>query len=95
LKDELGDVFKINCEIFNESVAAFFVTGRMNERVEYTGNLCQIDCGSLNQSQNESGKKVDSTVVPMEVGFQGVLKFSMLVRRASESLLAGGPNCFT
>jgi hypothetical protein len=95
LEDESGDVFKINCEIFDETMAAFFVAGRMNECVEYTGNLRQIYCGSLDQSQNESGKKVDSTVVPMEVGFQGVLEFSMLVRRASKSLLAGGPNCFT
>jgi hypothetical protein len=83
-EDESRDVFEINCEIFDKAVTAFFVTGWMNECVEYASNLSKIHRGSLDQGEDESGEKVDSTVVPMEVGFQGVLEFCMLVRRASD-----------
>jgi hypothetical protein len=83
LKDESGDFFEINCEISNETMAAFFVTGRMNKRVQDGSDLCKIDGGLLNQGQNESGEKVDSAGVPVEMRFQGVLEFSMLFRRAS------------
>jgi hypothetical protein len=62
--------------------------------VDAPGNLSEVDSGSLDQGEDESGEEVDSTFVPMEVGFQGVFEFCMLVRRASKFLFAGGPNCF-
>jgi hypothetical protein len=94
LENESGDFFEINCKIFNETVAAFFVTGWLNERVKNAGNLSKVDGGALDQGEDESGEEVDSTLVPMKVGFQGLLEFCMLFRRASKFLFAGGPNCF-
>ena len=84
----------IDCKIFDKTVAAFFVAGWFNERVQDSSNLCEVDGGLLDQGQNESGKKIDSPAVPVEVGFQGMLEFCMLFRRASKFLFAGGPNCF-
>ena len=93
MEDESGDVFKVNLEILDEPVAAFFVTGRMNKCVQNGSNLSEVHCGSLNQGEDESGEEVDSTGVPVKVGFQGLLEFCMLFRRASD-LCAGGFNCF-
>ena len=73
-------------------MAALFIAGWLNKRVEHTSDLCEVDGGSLDQGNDESGKKVDSTVIPIKMGFQGLLKFCMLVRRASD-LFAGGLNC--
>jgi hypothetical protein len=47
LEDESGDVFKVNREIFDKPMAAFFVTGRLNKRVQDAGNLSEVDSGSL------------------------------------------------
>lgn len=94
LKDESCDFFEINCEISDETMAAFFVTGRLNKCVQDAGNLCEVDSGSLDQGKDKSGEEVDSAGIPVEVGFQGLLEFCMLFRRASKFLFAGGPNCF-
>jgi hypothetical protein len=84
LEDETGDVFKVNCEILDEPMATFFVAGRMNECVQDGSDLSEVDSGLLDQGEDESGEEVDSTVVPVEVGFQSVLEFCMLFRRASD-----------
>ncbi len=106
VEDEPGNVFKVNLEIFDEPMAAFFVTGWVNACVQNGSNQSEVHCGSLNQGEDESGKEVDSTVVPVEartarqvpscgqeVGLQGLLELGMLFRRASD-LFAGGFNCF-
>ena len=72
-------------------MAAFFVAGWFNERVQDSSNLCEVDGGLLDQGENESGKEVDSTGVPIEVGFQGLLEFCMLFRRASDLSLREAP----
>ena len=63
----------------------------MNKRVQNGSDLCEVDGGLLNQGQNESGEEVDSAGVPVEVRFQGVLKFCMLFRRASDLSLREAP----
>jgi hypothetical protein len=84
------------------TMTAFLVTGWVNECVQNGSNLSEVHCGLLNQ-----GEEVDAADIPMEertarqmpsceqeLGFQGLLEFCMLFRRASKFLFAGGLNCF-
>ena len=82
-KDETGDFFKINFEILDEPMASFLVAGWVDERVENASDLNEVNGGSLNQGEDETGEEVDAAGIPVKKGFQGLLELSMLVRRAS------------
>ena len=64
-------------------MAAFLVACWVNVCVQNAGDLSEVDCGALNQGDDEAGEEVDAAGVPVKEGFQGLLELGMLVRRAS------------
>ena len=69
MEKKRSDIFEIYFEVFDESGTAFFVTAWFDLSVEHSSYFAQVYGLLLDQGKDESGKQVESAVVPVEVGF--------------------------
>ena len=76
-QDELGDSF-LTQVVFEESFGASGVTGWLNKTIEGRADLYQVDSSDLDQCQDETGDKVESSWVKNKMASQDILEGFML-----------------